>query len=197
MRPLFLGSHPAVDFLNTAFAPQGTPIETMGDGRAFADWLVAAGLLDRATASTFARRFGSKALDASAEEARRVREWARRWLSRWRTAPRGDYRAEVIALNKLLEREAIRREVVTDGADLRVVERPCIESANALIGLVATQIAALVTQEQPSLLKRCAGSGCTLWFLDRTKAHRRLFCSPAACGNRAKVSAFRKRQRAG
>jgi predicted RNA-binding Zn ribbon-like protein len=197
MHPLFLGSHPAVDFLNTAFAPQGTPIETIGDGRGFVDWLVAAGLLDRATASTLVRRFGIKALDASAEEARRVREWARRWLSRWRTAPRGDYRAEVNALNKLLEREAIRREVVTDGADLRVVERPRIEAANSLVGLVATQIAALVTQEQPSLLKRCAGSGCTLWFLDRTKAHRRLFCSTMACGNRAKVSAFRKRQRAG
>ena len=50
MRPLFLGSHPAVDFLNTALAPQGTPIETIGDGRAFVDWLVTAGLLDRATA---------------------------------------------------------------------------------------------------------------------------------------------------
>lgn len=197
MRPLLLGSHPAVDFLNTAFAPQGTPIETIGDGRAFVDWLVAAGLLDRATASTVVRRFGVKALDASADEARQVREWARGWLSRWRTAPQDDYRAEVMALNKLLEREAVRREVVADSADLRVVERRCIEAANALVGLVATQIAALVTQEQPSLLKHCTGSGCTLWFLDRTKAHRRLFCSTAACGNRAKVSAFRKRQRAG
>ena len=195
--PLFLGSHPAVDFLNTALAPQGAPIETIGDGRAFVDWLVAAGLLDRATASKLVRRFGVKALDAAAEEARQVREWARGWLSRWRTAPQGDYRAEVITLNKLLEREAVRRAVVAGGAGLRVVERPRIEAADALVGLVAPQIAALITQEQPSLLKHCAGSGCTLWFLDRTKAHRRLFCSTTACGNRAKVSAFRKRQRAG
>jgi predicted RNA-binding Zn ribbon-like protein len=197
MRPLLLGSHPAVDFLNTAFAPQGTRIETIGDGRAFVDWLVAAGLLDRATASTVVRRFGIKALDPSADEARRVREWARGWLSRWRISPQDDYRAEVIALNKLLEREAVRREVVADGAQVRVVERPRIEAANALVGLVAAQIAALITREQPSLLKQCIGSGCTLWFLDRTKAHRRVFCSTAACGNRAKVSAFRKRQRAG
>ncbi len=197
MRSLFLGSHPAVDFLNTALAPQGTPIETIGNGRAFVDWLVAARLLDRATASKVERRFGMKALDASAAEARRVREWTRDWLSRWRTAPQGDYRAEVAALNKLLEREPVRREVVTAGADLKVVERPCIEAANALLGLVAMQIAALVTEEQPSLLKHCTGSGCTLWFLDRTKAHRRLFCSTSVCGNRAKVSAFRKRQRTG
>jgi predicted RNA-binding Zn ribbon-like protein len=57
------------------------------------------------------------------------------------------------------------------------------------------QIAALITKEQPSLVKDCAGSTCTLWFLDQSKAHRRLFCSPSACGNRAKVAAFRDRQR--
>jgi predicted RNA-binding Zn ribbon-like protein len=55
----------------------------------------------------------------------------------------------------------------------------------------------LITQEDASLLKSCSGSGCTLWFLDRTKAHRRLFCSATACGNRAKVAAFRQRQREG
>jgi predicted RNA-binding Zn ribbon-like protein len=197
MRPLFLGSHPAVDFLNTSLAPHGTPIELIGDGRAFVDWLAEAGLLDRETASTLVRRFGIKALDASAEEAREVREWTRRWLLRWRKAPRGDYRAEAVALNKLLERAAVRRELVEGGGGLRVVERSRIEAADALVGLVATQIASLITQEQPSLLKQCAGSECTLWFLDRTKAHRRLFCSATACGNRAKVSAFRKRQRAG
>lgn len=197
MCPLFLGGHPAVDFLNTALAPRGTVIELIGDGRAYVDWLAAAGLLDRETASTLTRRFGVKAIDAAAEEARRVREWARGWLSRWRTAPRGNYRAEVTELNKLLEREAVRREVIPERAGMKVVERPRIETANALVGLVAMQIAALVTQEQPSLLKHCAGSACTLWFLDRTKAHRRLFCSATACGNRAKVSAFRRRQREG
>ena len=48
---------------------------------------------------------------------------------------------------------------------------------------------------QPALIKRCAGTDCSLWFVDRTKAHGRMFCSAAACGNRAKVAAFRQRQR--
>jgi predicted RNA-binding Zn ribbon-like protein len=52
-----------------------------------------------------------------------------------------------------------------------------------------------VARENASLVKQCAGPGCTLWFLDRTKAHARRFCSAAACGNRAKVAAFRERQR--
>lgn len=194
-RPLFLGGHPAIDFLNTALTPDGEPIETIGHGRAFLGWLVDAGLLDAAAAAKLRRRFGGKAIDAAAAEARKVREWARSWLDRWRAAPEGDYGGDIAVLNKLLAREARHREVIATGEGLTVAERADIESADALLALIAGHIAALVTQEQASLVKHCAGSGCTLWFLDRTKAHRRLFCSATACGNRAKVAAFRERQR--
>lgn len=192
----FLGGHPAVDFLNTRFTPDDGAVEAIGDGKAFVDWLVVAELLDETTASSLVRRFGVKALDAAAEEARRFRERTRAWLARWRDVPEDDYRAEVRALNKLLERLAVRWEVV-DGSGMTLVQRPRIETAEALVGLVAAQVAALIAHEDPALLKECAGSGCSLWFLDRTKAHRRKFCTAAVCGNRAKVSAFRERQRAG
>jgi predicted RNA-binding Zn ribbon-like protein len=195
MSPLFLGSHPAIDFLNTAFTPDGQPVETIGDGRAFLNWLVAAGLLEEPGAARLQRRFGSKTLDATAAEARKVREWARSWLGRWRTRPNADYGDELAALNKLLARAAFHREVVATPAGLEVAERSEIDSAEALLSPIAKSIAALITQEEASLLKHCAGAGCTLWFLDRTKGHRRLFCSSSACGNRAKVAAFRERQR--
>ncbi|MGH8177503.1 MAG: CGNR zinc finger domain-containing protein [Steroidobacter sp.] len=195
MPPLFIGSHLAVDFLNTALAPRGQEIETIGDGRAYLRWIVGAGLLTEAEASRLLRRFGVRSLDLAAAEARQVREWARVWLSRWRAAPEDDYGDEIAVLNKLLARETRHDEVVTAEEGLSVIERAHIESADALLALIAGQIAALITQEQPSLLRRCAGPACTLWFLDRTKAHRRLFCSAATCGNRAKVAAFRERQR--
>lgn len=195
MRPLFVGSHPAIDFLNTALAPGGEAIETIGDGKAYLEWLVAAGLLDEARAAKLARRFGVKALDAAALEARKVREWARTWLTAWRANPQRDYGEEIAALNKLLAREMLRREVIAAGDGLEMAEVAHIETAESLIALVAVQLAALITQEQAALVKACAGPACTLWFLDRTKAHRRLFCSASGCGNRAKVAAFRERQR--
>jgi predicted RNA-binding Zn ribbon-like protein len=195
MEPLFLGGHPAVDFLNTAFAPDGQEIETIGDGRTYLDWFVSAGLLTEAEAARVRRRFGAQALDHAAAEARKVREWARNWLARSRAAPRADYAEELGALNRLLAREARRLEVVESGKGLNLVDQLRIDSAETLLGLVAAQIAALITKEDLSLVKTCAGPGCTLWFLDRTKAHRRLFCSAATCGNRAKVAAFRKRKR--
>lgn len=84
--------------------------------------------------------------------------------------------------------------VITKGG-FHVTEQWRIDSADELIAVVAAQIASLVATEQPTLVKRCAGHGCTLWFVDRTKAHGRLFCSATVCGNRAKVAAFRERQR--
>jgi predicted RNA-binding Zn ribbon-like protein len=195
MTPLFIGSHPAIDFINTALAPDGTPIETIGNGRAYLEWIVGAGLLPEAEAARLTRRFGIKALDAAATEARSVRDWAKDWLERWRAKPKADYTDEITALNELLARRTQHLEVVSGEDGLTVVEQSRIDNAEELLALVAAQIALLITQEDASLVKHCAGAACTLWFLDRTKSHRRLFCSASACGNRAKVAAFRERQR--
>lgn len=197
MTPLFLGGHPATDFLNTRCSPQGQTIEWIGDGRSFVDWLMAAGLLDGAGATRLQRRFGLKALDVAAEEARRVREWARGWISRWREAPGADYGRELAFLNGLLARGSSHREVADAEGGFQLIARNRLDSADELIALVAEQIASLITSEEPALVKQCADPACTLSFVDRTKSHRRLFCSAAACGNRAKVAAFRERQRGG
>jgi predicted RNA-binding Zn ribbon-like protein len=195
MKPLFLGGHPATDFLNTSLTPDGERIETIPDGHAFLEWLVSARLLEEAEAPRLARRFGVKALDAAAAEARKVREWARQWLARWRMRPNADYAEEIAALNKLIARAARRRELTVSGKGLVFVDRHELDSPGALVALVATQLATLLADEDPDLIRDCAGTGCTLTFVDRTKAHRRQFCSASACGNRAKVAAFRSRQR--
>ena len=190
-----VGGHPAIDFLNTAYAPAGEPIETIGDGRAFLAWLVATELLDSAAAGRLQRRLGAAGLDQAAREARRVREWAREWLERWRRRPGGRYTEEISALNRELGGGAWRRQLEATADGLVVRERVRPDDAEALIALLADGIAQLVAREDASLVKQCAGPGCTLWFLDRTKAHARRFCSAAGCGNRAKVAAFRERQR--
>ena len=193
---LRVGDHPAIDFLNTAYQPQGVAIELLGDGQQFVAWLVDTGLVEQSDARKLERRVGRAALDSAAEEARRVREWARAWLGRWSAAPRADYSKEIAKLNALLARASLSREVVATGDGLHLVQHSAIEAPDTLMALVAEQIAALVTGEDPALVKACAGPGCTLWFLDRSRTGRRRFCSSTICGNRAKVAAFRERQRA-
>src|SRR5688572_21111262 len=195
MQPLFLGGHPALDFLNTLPTPRGEAVELIGDGRSFAGWMESAGLLGGLSAAKLERNLGAGALDGAAAEARKLREWARDWVARWREAPRRDYEAELRRLNRMLERARRISELVATKKGLQIEERHRIEAADDLLAVLAAQIASLVASEQPELVKRCAGAGCSLWFVDRTKAHGRLFCSAAACGNRAKVAAFRERQR--
>jgi predicted RNA-binding Zn ribbon-like protein len=193
---LHVGDHPAIDFLNTAYQPQGVAIELLGGGQEFLAWLVDAGLIEQSDARKLERRVGRAALDSAAEEARRIREWARAWLGRWSVTPHADYSKDIAKLNALLARASVSREVMATGDGLRLVQRSAIEAADTLLSLVAEQIAAFVTTEDPGLLKACAGPGCTVWFLDRSRTGRRRFCSSAICGNRAKVAAFRERQRA-
>jgi predicted RNA-binding Zn ribbon-like protein len=153
-------------------------------------------MIDETGAARLARKCGAKALDALAADARELREWAREWLSRWRERPQADYREELATLNKRLAAGTAHHEVVKGaGGELTLAERPTVDTPEALLALLAMQVATLLTQEQPALVKSCAGQKCSLWFVDRTKAHRRLFCSATACGNRAKVAAFRERQR--
>jgi len=184
-----------MDFLNTRFSPKGTPIELIGDGESFVAWLVEAELLDAPTASKLKHRFNTEALDAVAAEARTFREWAGEWIARWRDAPNGNYQVELRQLNGRLEQARVYREAVSSDNGVQLMERSRMDTADELVALVATQVALLIATEQPALVKHCAGAGCTLWFVDRTKGHGRLFCSATVCGNRAKVAAFRERQR--
>jgi predicted RNA-binding Zn ribbon-like protein len=194
-KPLFLAGHLALDFLNTTMSPQGTEIELIGDGRAFVDWLVAAGVLDAAAAMRLRRRFGAEALDELAAEARKLRAWTTGWIARWRDDPEGRYDAEVRRLNAVLERAGGYPQLAQRDGRFELAEHRRDETTGELLAAIAQQIAELVVREQAALVKRCDGAQCTLWFVDRTKAHRRRFCSVAVCGNRDKVAAFRARQR--
>jgi predicted RNA-binding Zn ribbon-like protein len=195
MEPLFLGGHPALDFINTTFCPEGERVEVIGNGAAFVDWLIRAGLLTEIAAARLKRRLGVQGLDGAASEARALREWASRWISRWSRDPDGDYGVELRRLNGLLHHARYHRELVSEGDHWRLRECSNTDSGEDLLAVIATQVALLVTNEAPTLVKACAGVGCTLWFLDGTKGHRRAYCSASGCGNRAKVAAFRARQK--
>jgi predicted RNA-binding Zn ribbon-like protein len=195
MEAVFLGNHPALDFLNTSFTPQGVTVDVITDGESFLRWLAQATLIDGSDVPKMKRLLGGKALDAVAAEARKLRSWATEWIERWSNEPNESYAAELRRLNALLERGRSYHKITQVDGKLELAEREHLQDADELLALIAAQLAKLVTDADPNLVKRCAGTGCTLWFLDTTKGHRRMFCSASACGNRAKVAAFRERQK--
>jgi predicted RNA-binding Zn ribbon-like protein len=58
---------------------------------------------------------------------------------------------------------------------------------------VALSGAELLASGNFDLVRACESAECVLQFYDRTKSHRRRWCSMATCGNRHKVAAFRAR----
>jgi len=66
-------------------------------------------------------------------------------------------------------------------------------SIGSLLGPVAEAVAQLLVEGNFDLVKQCEHPDCILWFYDRTKAHKRRWCSMALCGNRHKAAQFRKR----
>ena len=63
----------------------------------------------------------------------------------------------------------------------------------SMLGAVAEAAAQLLVEGDFDLVKQCEHPECILWFYDRTKAHKRRWCSMALCGNRYKAAQFRKK----
>ncbi|MNH42693.1 CGNR zinc finger [compost metagenome] len=68
------------------------------------------------------------------------------------------------------------------------------ETAEQYLAPLAESAAELMAEGDFDLVRVCEHPDCVLWFYDRTKSHRRRWCSMALCGNRHKVAEFRKRK---
>jgi predicted RNA-binding Zn ribbon-like protein len=194
--PFLIADHLALDFLNSIASPWGAPIEWLEDGAALLSWLEAAGQIDSVDARRLRRTWNVDTLDAAAEEARSLREGFRAVLSRRKAnGPRGVTARDIARLNAVLSRDAPYSRIERVRGRWLVGSARRWKNPGDLLVVVAEAMARLLCEGNPALIRRCANPECTLWFYDRTKAHRRRWCSMAVCGNRAKAAAHRTRLR--
>jgi predicted RNA-binding Zn ribbon-like protein len=202
--PFFIADDLAVDFLNSIAAPWGQDIEWLANGADLIDWLARSQAVASDEVRQIGGSLGSEDLHEAAVAARSLREWFRGFVSRHAGRPlaRGVL-SELGPLNGLLKQDDAYRQIgCTEIAEstagdpaLRWQVRRRWSKAEALLMPIAEAMGELVCQKDFSLVRRCEGSGCTLWFLDVSKGHARRWCSMAVCGNRAKVAAHRARTR--
>jgi predicted RNA-binding Zn ribbon-like protein len=67
--------------------------------------------------------------------------------------------------------------------------------AAALLVTLAREAVQLFGSEAAKLVRQCQSPTCTLYFVDTSRRGDRRWCSMSACGNKAKVREFRRRQR--
>ena len=199
----FVTDDVAINFLNTAANAAGGRVDAVGDGRSFLDWLRTAGLVSEEVRLKCERAHGSAKINEAAAEARALRTWLRGFVdARGHERPRALKASQLEPLNRILRRgESFEQIVVHLQGGVRAREAPLVRelrerlrSPHALLVPVARSIAKLVCGDQFADVRTCNGGGCTLMFIDRTRARRRQWCSMSTCGNRAKVRAHRNRK---
>jgi predicted RNA-binding Zn ribbon-like protein len=194
--PLLLADDPALDFLNTRPGLYTDhPDERLSDGEALVSWLTAAGLLSRSEEKAVRQIMSRAQLDRVAADARVLRERLRPAVATWAakgTVPPASLLAE---LNRVLSAGPSAVAVGTAGGRIVLTASRRFDSAPAILAPLAEAIARLFAEGDRRLVRECGSEACSLWFYDRTKAHRRRWCSMDACGARAKAAAYRARQR--
>jgi predicted RNA-binding Zn ribbon-like protein len=102
--------------------------------------------------------------------------------------------ADLAPFNSLLGEVRVRADAFREGSEfvrrvVPLIERP--QDVPSALAWLATDVLAHAAR-----IRRCANEeSCTLFFLDETKNHTRVWCSMKDCGNRAKAAAFRARAR--
>lgn len=191
--PFVIAGHLAIDFVNSIATPNGETIDWLEDGKSAIGWFASLAVFQEPALHKFQRSISPTALNEVAAEARELREWLRGRLphaTRLRGSPQVSER-----LNALLSRGSAFHALGRSDGEMKLQDYERLESPGQLLVPIAKAIARLVTEEDLTRVRACEGVGCSLWFLDQTKPGRRRFCSPDVCGNRAKVAAFRSRQR--
>ncbi|WP_315833851.1 CGNR zinc finger domain-containing protein [Bradyrhizobium prioriisuperbiae] len=181
--PLIEADHPALDLLNTIAQIDGQPRDALMSDADVGAWLIHGRWWSKQVLDN-ARTVGL--LDAG----RSLRETVRDLVARRKNGEAID----PSPLNRLMAQAASHPELVVDGAGMRLERRRGQDTPAQLLAPVAEAAADLLANGNFDLVRKCEDASCTLWFYDRTKSHRRRWCSMAVCGNRHKVAAFRKRR---
>jgi len=184
--PLLVADHLALDLLNTEAGSGALYVEFWNSGDDVVRWLERCG-------SDVGELGSQAARDALLQDARELRAIGRELVERRKRGERGD----PTRLNRYLARLQSVPVLEWDDDGPRLERQLAPGSSGRVLGQLAESLASLLATGQFEYVRQCEHADCVLWFYDRTKSHRRRWCSMALCGNRHKAAEFRKRSRAG
>ena len=191
-----VGNNAGLDLVNTRVVQEGKPVDLIRTFEGLIHWSTATGLIDERRARQIIRKWNDTA-DAERVIARAHR--LRDSLASVTEALLESQRPPSSALediNSLLRRKSGWFELRAAETGYSKIFYADLDDIDGILVPVAESIADLLCYGDLSQVKRCEGEQCVLVFYDTSKNHRRRWCSMAACGNRAKASAFYRRSKA-
>jgi predicted RNA-binding Zn ribbon-like protein len=204
---MFVADAHGLDFLNSVATPVDVEVEWLASGEDLLAWLEQAMLVPAEAASALRASAVPGELDAVAAQARALREWFRTFVLAHKGKPlTAEVLEELMPLNHVLERDEAYGTIVScsEHADhppagqthvsaFELHQRRHWRTPASVLLPIAQAMAELVCSADFSMVKECEGPTCTMLFLNTTHGGGRRWCSMAACGNRAKQSAYRRR----
>ena len=191
---LFVGNHLSLDFLNTRLVNEEGPVELLPDTGSLSRWLNAVGLLkgsekDQVVQTGEKSPAGRRFLQDMLVFREKLRSTVLRLESGKNPEP-----AFLQELNERLLAYPHRYVVVShrSGAS-RQTYRDAAAYPSDLWREFADSAAHLLTDVPRNRLRKC--EGCVVNFYDVSKKGSRRWCSMHLCGNREKVSTYRRKQR--
>ncbi len=178
-----VGDHLAMDLLNTEARIQGRIVDYWNTDKDVLQWLSRHDVVQLSKG----RGIAAEGLLA---HARALRAHARELIVKRKEGKAADIRGLNRFLHAYVSSPQLERESEGHFKLTRVARG---DTVSALLGPLAEAVAQLLVEGDFDLVKQCEHPDCILWFYDRTKSHKRRWCSMAACGNRYKATQFRRR----
>jgi predicted RNA-binding Zn ribbon-like protein len=176
---VYVGGRQCLNFVGTMRHRQSSREELLIGPELLSDWAVQAGMLDA----------GIDVTDDDLAAAIELREAIYRTVIA-RLEGRRPQGADVDLLNERAAHPQLTPRLQRTGATRRE------GTASQLLATLAADLLDLLAGPDIENVKRCAHRDCTRLYLDASRAKNRHWCGMGTCGNRAKVQAFRARQRA-
>lgn len=171
----FVGNNLGVDFVNTEINVRGELVDLLLSESDVMQWLEQASIdVDLVQGMDLGNLLA-------------FRKKARQLLSQ--IIEKQSIEDELIAtLNKYMQNYKMQYQLEHSATEYQLIKHNICQSTADIIGLLAYELANLLSSEQRAYLKRCLNPDCVLMFVDNSRSHKRRWCSMETCGNRAKVS---------
>ena len=178
-----VGDHLAMDLLNTEASVDGETVDYWHSGEDVLAWLGRHGIAPPDKESRVE-------LAALLTRGKTLRALVRRLIAERKEDKLGD----IAGLDAYLQAHITAPHLARDSeGGLTLTRLVRADPVSSMLGAVAEAAAQLLVEGDFDLVKQCEHPECILWFYDRTKAHKRRWCSMALCGNRYKAAQFRKK----
>jgi len=186
---LFVGDHPALDFLNTAPITEEGRDEKLESMDALFRWYARVEIVTpEAIANLRDSNFVRDRADEIIQSARDFRAEYRSFVTAWTSVDESEDRS---ILDDWLRKVRPLLQFSADGHALEPALPPEPEEPKEMIGPVVYHAARLAIDVDRRRISQCDGRDCVLLFVDTTRNRSRRWCRMSKCGNRAKVRRHR------